>query len=409
MSALSAVVAFLVNILSARVLGPQLRGEVAVVLQLGYLIGPLVGFGGDRALVRGFERAGNGTSTSERTPGVPHLWMVAGSAVIVGAALYPIYGRYALFAAAVSVVTALLSFNRSLAIRTRKLRSFFLCTGLYQASILAAAVVFALLRVENAVWWTLSYFFPGILLALLAWSFVARSRFYWKRGAAEIVRSNVWMVASSLGTLITTRLVRVLLPLMVSHAALGLFIVVATATEPLFWVGKSLADFTSGRQGAGAGWSLRERNRAVRREVLRGAAVFATLGALGGMVLYFLLVPIFGQQFAPALPLVAPLTAATIILAMQRHMTGLILAGPRPSRTGYVDGLTALISVIVFPVALHLGGLMGAAWGSLAVYAAGLVLAVAWYPWRVEAPAQEQGQRQNQSAPAVDDAAHPRT
>src|SRR5688500_12078300 len=64
----AAVVAFIVNILIARLLGPGPRGEVALVLQGAYVIAPLLALGVDRQALREPRRT---TLVSHR-----HVWIL---------------------------------------------------------------------------------------------------------------------------------------------------------------------------------------------------------------------------------------------------------------------------------------------------------------------------------------------
>lgn len=364
MSALSAVVAFAVNILSARTLGPELRGDVALALQLAYLLSAFVGFGTDRALLRG------GSEDSQAA--IPRLWMIMAMAAILAGLLYPLYGHYAVLAGSVALVTVLLALNRASAINRRQLQSFYLCTGLYQLSIILLALCLMWSGTAASLCWTAIYIFPGIILAIIGWRTVTRSTPPLGNNPLAVASRNRAFMASALGELTTTRFVRVILPLQLNSAALGLFIVVATATEPLYWVGKSLADFASRRSGA----AMRT-PRSVARRIAVSCGCFLLLGIVGGWLLYHLLVPLFGVSFAPAQVLVLPLTCAAVLLASQRYVVGMVLSSDRPSRTGWIDGTTAVLSLIVFPIAIHLYGLSGAAWGCVLVYGCGLLFAVA--------------------------------
>ena len=107
-------------------------------------------------------------------------------------------------------------------------------------------------------------------------------------------------------------------------------------------------------------------------------AAYGALGALGGVALYFLIVPVFGHEFEPARELVLPLTIAAVVLGCYRHLCGEILGSDNPRRIGRVELISAVIAVICYPIGILLGDALGLAWTSAIVYfAAAVVAAVA--------------------------------
>lgn len=368
-SIVAAGVAFIVNIISARALGPEYRGHVATVLQLAYLIAPLAGYGADRALLR--RRDGH----QQETYVLPGMTAILGMAVLAALVVWPIYGAWTMLAAPVALVTVLFSYHRSLAIESRVIRGFLLSFLAYQASILVGSVVLWFLEVAEWQWWAGIYILPGIFLASYGLYRVRKESPLPLAGGLTAIRRNGPLLAASLAKLITTRLNRVILPVIAGANSLGLFIVVATATEPIYWLAQSLADHqTSTESGRNQG------RGALVRVLLKGAAVFIPLAVVGGGVLYVLLVPLFGEEYAPALELVLPLTIASVVLAAYRQLSGLLLASTAPNRVGVTESIAAVTAVIVYPVSIYLWGAAGAAWGSIAVYTVGLLTGVLMFP-----------------------------
>lgn len=363
-SALAAIVAFIVSILSARVLGPTGRGEVATVLQCAYLAAPLVGFGADRLLLRR-DSKGHGF--------IPSTWAMLLVAALVAAVVALVYGPWQAMAAAVALVTVSFAFARATAISQGTIGFFVYLFAAFQGSVLIISAGLWLANVTDWRWWAAAYLFPALPLALWALSHTRRTTGVPAAGIATVARHNAPFMFSSLGALATTRLDRVLLPVLASPAALGLYIVVATATEPLYWVAQSIADQrTSDASRATAA----SKSVWVRLGVV--AAIYAALGGIGGWLLYLLIVPIFGPDFAPAQQLVAPLALAAVALGCYRYLCGEILGGTRPRLLGRVEAIAAVIAVVCYPVGIIWGAALGAAWASVVVYlAAGLVAVVA--------------------------------
>lgn len=382
-SALAAVAAFVVSILSARVLGPTGRGEVATVLQFAYIVAPFVGFGADRLLLRRDDH-----NYGYIPSGIAMTIVALVACLIAGV----VYGPWTAMAGIVALVTVSFSMVRAMAISRGRISFFVAVFGGFQGSVLLISTALYFLGVEDWRWWAGAYIFPALPLA--AWS-LAKSRVHTDAkvgGIAETARANAPFIASGLGPLATTRLGRVLLPALASPASLGLFVVVATATEPLYWVAQSVADQRTSEE--------RGRELTASR-ILRHLAVvtlaYSVLGAVGGVILYFLIEPIFGQEFEPAKELVLPLTIAAVILGCYRHLCGEILGSDNPRRIGGVELASAVIAVICYPIGILLGDALGLAWTSAVVYlAAAIVAAIVLFRPSNNAAATE-GSKSNES------------
>lgn len=369
-SLVAAGVAFIVNILSARVLGPEYRGHVALVLQLAYVIAPLLGAGADRALLR-----------PEKDRAREHyllpslVGMLTGSG-LVALFIWLVYGPWAALAALVAIVTVSFNLFRSVAISSGRQLPYLCAFLLYQASILIETVVLTAAGVQAWQWWAGVYLVPGIFLAAYALRRVRRDSPLPVAGPWAALRSNGALLAASISSLIVLRFERVILPVLAGAEALGLFIVVATATEPLYWVAQALADQRTSSSMTGA---PRHRRQLVAASV-RDAAFFAPLGIVGGIVLALVLVPLFGEAYAPAGELIFPLVVAAILLALYRQASGRLLGSSLPNRLGAAETATASAALIIYPCAILLAGATGAAWGSVLVYAVGWAAAIVAYP-----------------------------
>jgi O-antigen/teichoic acid export membrane protein len=369
-SIVAAGVAFVVNIISARVLGPEYRGHVATVLQLAYLVAPLVGFGADRALLR------KNDERSSDVYALPSALAVTAMGAITGIAIGLIYGPWAMLAVPTALVTVAFSFYRSVAIESGLVRSYIAAFLLYQVSILLGSILLLFLQIDSWQWWAIVYIVPGFIPAAYSLRRVLRESALRRAGLVGSLRSNLQLLLASFSRLITTRLNRVVLPVIAGPHSLGLFIVVATATEPLYWLAQSLADHqTSASSGQNYSRSL------LSKTLGKSLLLFISLAAVGGVILYLLLVPMFGTEYSEALELVLPLTAASVVLATYRQISGLLLATATPDIVGRVEGIAALVAVFVYPVSIYLWGAQGAAWGSIVVYLVGVIVGIAQYPF----------------------------
>ena len=152
----------------------------------------------------------------------------------------------------------------------------------------------------------------------------------------------------------------------------GLYIVVATATEPLYWVAQSIADQ---RTSDASRATVASKSVWVRLGVV--AAIYAALGGIGGWLLYLLIVPIFGPILPPRSswwPVGARCGGAGVlplpVRRDSRRYASAAAGSGRGHRCCHCGG--------VLPGGHYLGCGPGAAWASVVVYlAAGLVAVVA--------------------------------
>lgn len=368
-SIVAAGVAFIVNIISARALGPEYRGHVATVLQLAYLVAPLVGFGADRALLR---RSEPGQKDRYVLPSISAILLMG---AIAGIVILPIYGPWAMLAIPTALITVAFSFYRSVAIESGSIRSYIIAFLFYQASILAGSLILLVFRIEEWQWWTVVYILPGAIAAIFAFRRVLRQSSLRRAGIAASLKKNLQLLWASISRLITTRLNRVILPVIAGANSLGLFIVVATATEPLYWLAQSLADHQTS-SASGKNYT----RGALVKVLVKGSLLFIPIAVVGGVLLYLLLVPLFGKEYEPALNLVLPLTIASVVLALNRQISGLLLASSKPDSVGSVEGAAAVSAIVVYPIAIFFWGTQGAAWGSIAIYSVGLLFGYLKYP-----------------------------
>lgn len=367
-SMLAAGVSFVVNIISARTLGPEFRGHVATVLQLSYIAAPLIGFGAEWALLRSKEA---GQRAAYVLPSLGSMMLMT---ILVGLVVWPIYGTWVMLAAPAALVTVLFAWFRARAINSTKIRRYLLCFLLYQVSILSGSLALWGLNIGTWQWWAGVYIVPGLLLAMYGLREVRRTTALAVAGPFASIHTNWSLLVAGVSKLLSSRLNRILLPVIAGAESLGLFIVVATATEPLYWLAQSLADNQTSRSTGSI-----YRSTAVVR-LIRSTVLFVPLGVVGGVALYFLIVPVFGSEYAPAKDFVLPLTLATIALAVFRIVCGLVLASSRPHRLGTVEGLAAVSAVVLYPFAIYFWAAEGAAWSSIVVYLVGLIAGVAFLP-----------------------------
>lgn len=351
-SLVAAGVAFLSNILTARTLGPELRGNIAFVLQASYFLAPLLIVASDKALLRS-ER----DHTSFFIVGRRGL---AAAGLLALIALAVAFRDWRALAAPAGIVAGWFLLRRSeVAARggyQRYLRPFLA----FQAFILTWHLILFGMGVTDWQWWALPYAAPALMLLPIAASATSGDM-------RRTPKANLALLTGSLAQLWSLRGERLIMPMLAGPTALGLYVVVATATEPLYWMAQSLADHAVGSEPPPTPVA---RLRALAKVALPFSACAATVAA----ALWFLLVPVFGQDFTPARALILPLSTASIALGAYRIVNGWVLAGPRPTAVAPLEISVAFIAAVVYPTGIIFGGVEGAAWATLFVYSAAVLV-----------------------------------
>jgi hypothetical protein len=349
-SAVAAAVAFAVNVLSARALGPSARGEVAFCLQLAYFLAPILCAAGDKVALRG---ARTGTGTLFR-PSVAFL-LTTGSVLAV--VLSVVLRDARALSAPIAFVTAWFLMRRADTLAGSSMRKYLRPFIGYQVSIVVLSALLYFQEIESWWWWAAVYALPVVWLPFLP-RVVPSSTLPWR-----MALKNARLVAASVAQMFTTRGQRLLLPIFSSSAELGMFAVVATATEPLFWAAQALADKRVGHQQQPRSFAE------CRAVVARDLMIWLPLSAALGLGLWVLIVPVFGPEYEPAKQLILPLTIASVTLALYRQAASWVLGGTKPANIGQLEMAAAGLSAVVYPAAIYVGAGLGAAWASVLVYA----------------------------------------
>jgi O-antigen/teichoic acid export membrane protein len=165
---------------------------------------------------------------------------------------------------------------------------------------------------------------------------------------------------------------RLALPALASTSALGLYASVATMTELLAWPLRAYADSRLG------GWRAAHRDGTLNSRPIIAAAVAYCLvvGPLVAGALYLLIVPVFGEQYAPAKVVVVPLVIAAGLYAVSRISLGLLIARGHSALVSAAEITGFAVSFAAYLLLIPPYGILGAAYGSLIGYGACLLFAL---------------------------------
>lgn len=378
----TAAVAFFVNIVAARTMGPAGRGELALLLQIAYMSSVGLLLGSDRSVVAVF----SGRPVRVVTRSFVRLLTIPSTvclAVTVAVLAVPIPGtgswQGALALALLFAVTnAFVRAVRSIAIASGQQREF-LGYGLVLNGLLVLAIgLLFVLGIDDSTTWMLAYLLTGTVptaVWLVRWA--RREPSNRDRGAPPQVdlrqsrREGLQILPSAVSQSGVLRLDRLLLAGLASTTALGIYATVGTMTELLAW---PLVAFADSRLGA---WREAYDRGALRvRNILLLASAYCLVAAvLMVLAVRFLLLPLLGPAYRPAEDLVIPLVAAAAVFGLGRLLVSMLIAARRNLHASAVEVLGLGVGVVGYVVLIDRYGALGAAYGSLLSYFTCLAIA----------------------------------
>lgn len=351
-------VAFVVNILMSRLLGPSSRGHVAIVLQCAYVLAPVVTLGLDRQALRG---------GAALPPAKAYTWIVSAPIAVVGLAL----GRLEIaLCAVVAASLAAVNIERSDGMARASLSRFLVLAVAVQTWILAASAGLYLAGVEDVRWWMAVYAAPAPVLLLVE---VVSSR----RGGPRTrpSRTSLTYMVGGVASMLAGRVDRLILPIVSSTRQLGLYLAVATASELVAWAAKGRGE----SRVSGFTTSTLSRGQAVR-VFAKDVVIFAAASAVVGVGILYLLLPVLGPQFDDARRLVVPLCVAAVSWCLYLQLSSWWLGTRSSAASAAFDLTTAALTAAAVAFLGSQHGALGAAWACFGAYSLMCVAALALGP-----------------------------
>jgi O-antigen/teichoic acid export membrane protein len=373
--------ALLANILAARVLGPAGRGELALLLQIGYFGSLGVVLGCDRSVVAVYSGRSLGSTVRVALSLLarPSLAALLGAGIILALPVEIIESwRVRLALAALFVITnSLARMVRAIAITTARTRQYLAFELTQGALLLLGLGVLTLLDRTSSALWLLAYLLAGGV-ATASWLVC------WSRSSAGPAgdsgppdarraarREGLQLVPATLAHSGTLRLDRLVLVALASTEALGLYATVATMTELIAWPIQAFAD-----SRLGVWRRAYDRGTLSLRPVLWAATAYSALAVLVVVVVvHWLLVPLFGPAYAASAGLVLPLALAAAAYGISQLLVAALTSVHHPKLSSMTEMVGLAVSAVAYPVLISRFGPLGAACGSLVAYTACLMFA----------------------------------
>lgn len=375
-------VAFVANVLMARALSPTGRGEVALMLQISYLATQVLLLGTERS----FTAECHGAAPAVAVRAYARLLVVPCAAGLTLAVAFATIAPHGIDPAPVlvtlvacyTVVDVMVLASRAIAVATNRMADFFRCRVVESVLTLGIMAVLYGAKVTHPGVWILAYLIAGTVptaACVVLWLRRPLPATAAPITAAQrrlVRREGVTLFPAALANMAMLRVDRLALPALSSTAALGLYTSVATMTELLAWPLRAYADSRLGR------WRASHRHGALRaRPLIVAATVYTVVVApvlAGG--LYLLIVPVFGERYAPARAVVLPLVAAAGLYAVSRISLGLLVARGYGTLVSAAEICGFVVSLAAYLLLIPPYGIAGAAYGSLFGYGACLAFAL---------------------------------
>lgn len=351
--------AFAASVLSARALGLEARGQLALTLQVAYVLGPLLTFGMSISMLRG---SSGGTTSFPVLVRIPVLLGLAAAAAmhLLGFSLFVVAGPLCGVAFSSTVLL------RSSLIGRGRTREAAFCTGFISLGYLVGCLMLYAVGVQSAAGWLTPY-----LIAAVAFVGVSLVGLRADGSPSAELRLGAPQVPGALGQIVALRADRLMLAWFCGEAVLAVYVMAGVAIEASIWLLINHADASvrNRTMGFSPGLALRS----------VGRSVVPTLGlvAFGLAATQFLILPFIGPQYAGVTRLLLPLGLSTVALCVGTIASRWLVASPSAGRASIPSVVQAGVALPVYFVATRNWCDIGAAWGSVVVYSAGVVVALA--------------------------------
>lgn len=374
--------AFLLNIMSAASLQPDERGWLALFLQIGYIASTLVMLGVEKPYVaaRNVE-FGRACAEVNRLvlPGVAGgfgLLAVIGLALIFTDALMAfIMGCGALFV----LTNVQVKVIRVGYVSSRSWKPYILTAFLTQGLTLAGGFGLIGAGVDTLGPWILTYSVAGVVALVVVVTTMRRSgdriRNAEFKGAPAVRRQGLRLLPGSLGQTAMVRSDRFIVPILAGPAALGVYVMAATALELSSWPVKNWCDARLGSWSAAA----REGRLQPFRSLVFGAAVTAGIAGVMSAIVWWVIEIFLGAPYQSAKLLLLPLSLVAVVYASVVTMQTALIASNASGRVSILEGIALGVSAVAYLLLVPTLGAAGAAWGTLTGYSSALVVSFAMW------------------------------
>ena len=360
--------AFLLNLLSSASLDPADRGILALFLQIGYLLTALSMLGVEKPYIATAGkpiRSALGELQRLAAPGLVMCSMIllilAGILWMNGVANWDLVGLGAVFV----IGNLHLLVLRSGSIASTTWWTYVLTTLGCQILLVFGGVCLSVAGVNDLTLWVLLYVGSTLIATIITLPKTNWSAYRVFRGSSSYRTSRdqgLRLLPASLGSVSMQRADRFLLPLLASPAALGIYVMAATAVSFSAWPIQQWSDTKL------EAWAS-SKDRHLRRVLApMGVAFIVTMvfGLIISGVVWISIDKFLGTAYEPAKSLLPVLVASAVIYSLTRVQQGMMIALGQAGRVSISEITGMSISVCACFLLIPLFGALGAALSVLA-------------------------------------------
>ncbi|GAB2947576.1 hypothetical protein GCM10027280_40370 [Micromonospora polyrhachis] len=187
---------------------------------------------------------------------------------------------------------------------------------------------------------------------------------------SQLLRAGIRALGLTVGLALTLRADRYLLGAVAGAAAVGVYSLAATLSEAPRVIPTALGQLVNRDVALGADLARVQHSR---RLALLASTAMSLLVAAGG---WWLIVPVFGAEFAEARPLLLVLLVAEIVFAPYAVASRGLLGGGWMGTAGTLGLLGSVAATTIYGLAIPVWGTYGAALASVTVYGG-----LSWASW----------------------------
>ena len=369
-------------LLTARHLGPDGRGEIAVAFTLAWATTSVADLGTPTSGRIGILASGSGVTPRDVVSLTVALlpFQAVLSAVVVallsltslhlgtffGVAVVALSVATMMFNSATSLVYGLRHYSRVLVVEA--------ALGVFQVAALTGLVWTGRLTTTTAiVTMTVGPVLGSIWLVVISGSHCptgpARDGSVWRR----LIMDGLFPMAGSVSLFLALRLDRIVLAVVVGTRSLGLFTVALAVPETLRILPKAVGQVVADR-GRGGIDTVASARRHTRLFVAGHLVVLSVAAAIGWACLPF----VFGEGFTDARDVLLVVTAAEAVLSIHFMHQALLVGFGSPKGIGLPQVVGAAVMVLLVLLLVPAWGVQGAAWASLLGYTVLAATSTVW-------------------------------
>ncbi len=365
-TAVSGVISLLNGLLMASTVTVADRGKVALIFQVSYLLSPILNLGIGAQFLRGSLNTAIRRFASFVVIGFSVVLSVVSFLFFQALSISQTTALELILAIVFATVAVLQLIVRATHVAANKTKTY-LKLVLFINGNLGLLSVFLWISNQSEVWkWLLA-----LAIQVPFWTYFAIRGNSMQRVSFKKLLAFLPLTFSELSNIIALRLDRILLAVFCGNKVLAIYVVTATLTEIITWIAVGESD--SSIKGF---VSFRPSGKNLKSYILSRLVLLFVGAIFLSLLNHFLVLPLLGGDYLNGQGVILPLSISALIYSVNVYLQARIMASNQPLVLARANLLSALTAILIYPLAIYRFEIMGAAWGSLVVYAISLLITI---------------------------------